>query len=506
VEVTAAGVLKNVGSNNGNVSSVAVDAAGDVFFSDNMNGGIFKVTPDGGQSTVTSNISYPGVLAVDAAGNLLVVDPASGTVQQITPAGMQTTVASGFTAPSSGALDSAGDLFVVDQAGTDLVEIPRSQAPSLSFASTNIGSTSSDSPQSVQIENIGNASLNFAGISVASNFAQVDGAGTPADCATGLQLASGEACSLSLGFRPTAAGSISGSVVLTDNALNGNPARQTIQLNGTGTLAPQTITFSGLPPAATFGSAGPYTLNATASSGLPVNYSVSGPASISGATLTITGGGSVVVTASQAGNADYSAATPVSETIVVRAAAQTITFGSIAAQTVGASITLSASATSGLAVSFTSSTSTVCSVSGATAKMLAAGTCTLQASQSGNANYAAASPVSVSFSVATAATFKLVATPNFETIRRGILAAFILEAQSEDSFSGKVKITCSDGPAASVCGSFPKTLTVQANKTALAISGILLPANTAPGTYSLTFTGTSGSITVSTTAQFKVQN
>jgi hypothetical protein len=140
--------------------------------------------------------------------------------------------------------------------------------------------------------------------------------------------------------------------------------------------------------------------------------------------------------------------------------------------------------------------------------MLAAGTCTLQASQSGNANYTAAGAVNVSFSVAAAstATFKLLTTPNSETIRRGTLAAFILEAQSENSFSGKVKITCSGGPVASVCGSFPQTLTVQANKTALAISGILFPANTTPGAYTLTFTGTSGSITVSATAQFKVQN
>ena len=79
--------------------------------------------------------------------------------------------------------------------------------------------------------------------------------------------------------------------------------------------AAQTITFTGLPATATFGAAGPYTLNATASSGLPVSYTVTGPATINGSTLTITGAGTVAVTASQAGNATYSAATPVSLTI-----------------------------------------------------------------------------------------------------------------------------------------------------------------------------------------------
>ena len=84
-----------------------------------------------------------------------------------------------------------------------------------------------------------------------------------------------------------------------------------------GYQTPQTIAFTGLPAAATYGSAGPYTLNGTASSGLPVGYTVSGPATLSGTTLTLTGSGIVTVTASQAGNANYAAATAVTQTIAV---------------------------------------------------------------------------------------------------------------------------------------------------------------------------------------------
>jgi hypothetical protein len=47
--------------------------------------------------------------------------------------------------------------------------------------------------------------------------------------------------------------------------------------------------------------------------------------------------------------------------------------------------------------------------------------------------------------------------------------------------------------------------TVPVNGTAWAISGILFPENTTPGTYTITFTGTSGSVTASTTAQFIVK-
>ena len=78
---------------------------------------------------------------------------------------------------------------------------------------------------------------------------------------------------------------------------------------------------------------------------------------------------------------------------------QTITFGSIATQTVGVPLTLTATASSGLPVSYTSSTTSVCTVSGSTATFLAAGTCSITASQTGNSTYAAAAPVTQSFSV-----------------------------------------------------------------------------------------------------------
>jgi hypothetical protein len=55
----------------------------------------------------------------------------------------------------------------------------------------------------------------------------------------------------------------------------------------------------------------PISLGATASSGLPVTYTATGPCSVVGGVLTITGPGTCVVTAHQAGNGDYDAAPPV---------------------------------------------------------------------------------------------------------------------------------------------------------------------------------------------------
>ena len=52
----------------------------------------------------------------------------------------------------------------------------------------------------------------------------------------------------------------------------------------------------------------PLSLIATASSGLPISFSVVGPASVAGNTLTITGRGTVTVTASQSGNVNFNPA------------------------------------------------------------------------------------------------------------------------------------------------------------------------------------------------------
>ncbi|MGO4290323.1 MBG domain-containing protein, partial [Chitinophaga sp. RAB17] len=95
--------------------------------------------------------------------------------------------------------------------------------------------------------------------------------------------------------------------------------------NGTLTVdqAAQTISFPAI-SGKTYGDA-PVTLNASSNAGLPVTYTVtSGPATISGNILTITGAGSVTVTATQAGNGNYTAATPASITFQVAPAILTL--------------------------------------------------------------------------------------------------------------------------------------------------------------------------------------
>lgn len=81
---------------------------------------------------------------------------------------------------------------------------------------------------------------------------------------------------------------------------------------------PQTITFE--PLADVELPSAPLTLAATASSGLPVAFEVaSGPATLDGSTLTLTGPGSVTVRALQSGGGYYAAAAPVERTFTVTA-------------------------------------------------------------------------------------------------------------------------------------------------------------------------------------------
>jgi hypothetical protein len=83
------------------------------------------------------------------------------------------------------------------------------------------------------------------------------------------------------------------------------------------TKAGQAITFAALADRQQSNS--PFTVGATASSGLAVTFTAAGACTMSGATVTLTGLGTCTVTASQAGNANYSAAAPVARSFQVTA-------------------------------------------------------------------------------------------------------------------------------------------------------------------------------------------
>ncbi len=175
------------------------------------------------------------------------------------------------------------------------------------------------------------------------------------------------------------------------NYLSASPVSQLLTV-GKGS---QTVTFAAL-AAKTYGAAD-FALTAAASSKLAVSYASSDTtvAKINGTSVHIVSAGTITITAGQAGNVNYLAAAPVSQTLVINKASQTITFAALAARAYGAAdFTLTATAGSKLAITYTSSDTSVAKITGASVHIVAAGTATITASQAGNADYAAAAPVS----------------------------------------------------------------------------------------------------------------
>lgn len=164
--------------------------------------------------------------------------------------------------------------------------------------------------------------------------------------------------------------------------------------------ASQTITFTALAPKI-FGDVD-YTLTATGgASGNPVTFSSLSPlVTITGNSVHINGAGTALITASQLGNTNYSAATNVSQSQVINQASQVITFPLILNKTTAdAPFSPGATSTSLLAVSYGSSNPLVATTSGSTITIVGSGIVTITATQAGNADYLAAIAVTRTFAV-----------------------------------------------------------------------------------------------------------
>ena len=246
-------------------------------------------------------------------------------------------------------------------------------------------------------------------------------------------------------------------------------------------LTTQTITFGPI-AAQTVGT--PLTLAATANSGLPVSYTSTTPAvcTVSGSTATFLAAGTCSITASQAGNATYAAATPVTQSFTVNGTEQVITFGSIATQTVGTPLTLAATASSGLPVSFTSTTTSVCTVSGATATFVASGTCTIDANQTGNSTYAAAPTVAQSFNVVA---LPATATPTF-TLPAGTYTSTEQTGISDTTASAVIYYTTDGSTPTASSTKYNGPVAISASETLKAIA--VAPGSSSSAVASATYT------------------
>lgn len=284
--------------------TLALDSAGDLFIADLFANRVVEIPANGGAATAIDpsvngqSLNFPYGIAVDAAGDLFIADANNrvvevpgngGSATEITP----TVNGEGLNDPIGIALDAGGDLFIADSKNNRMVEVVRAQAPAINFAATAAGTVSSDSPKTVAVENVGNAALTFpvpgsgANPAIATNFALNSSAASacPVSTAGAAQpatLAAGATCQLAISFEPAAAGTLYGSLTLTDNDLNAagpGYATQTIALSGdapTATLSATMVAF-GPQQTGTASAQQAVTLTNTGSAALTItNVAVSG--------------------------------------------------------------------------------------------------------------------------------------------------------------------------------------------------------------------------------------
>ncbi len=176
---------------------IAIDTAGNLFFSDDFNYRIRKVTPAGVVSTVAGNgsatfsgdggpasgaglgpLNSPG-MAFDKAGNLLIPDGVS-RIRKVTPAGIISTIAGSGTAgfrgdgvlaanawldtPTSVAVDSAGNLYISDSSNNRIRKVTAAGTISTIAGNGTAGYNGEGAASSAQLDFPIGVALDAAGV------------------------------------------------------------------------------------------------------------------------------------------------------------------------------------------------------------------------------------------------------------------------------------------------------------------------------------------------------
>jgi hypothetical protein len=222
---------------------------------------------DGGPA-YSAQVGQVTGLAVDAAGDLYLADATYGTVRVVNAAtNIITTIAGTGTPGDSGdgglatkgqitplgtfnalAISPNGDLYVSDLADSVVRRIDVNHA-ALGFASTAVGATSTDSPQTATLVNIGNDPFVFSAAPATTSSFSLDSTSTcPLTADAHTIFAPGTGCAFAVDFTPATTGAISGSLTAAEEDSYGllvnGPLTQTVALSGAGTQSgPQADAF-----------------------------------------------------------------------------------------------------------------------------------------------------------------------------------------------------------------------------------------------------------------------
>ena len=279
----------------------------------------------------------------------------------------------------------------------------------------------------------------------------------------------------------TGAGTV---VLMASEAADSNYAAGSKNATFTVGLGTPTIAFT--VPNQTYGAA-PFAVSASSNSTGAFTYTVvSGPATISGATVTLTGAGTVVLMASEAADSNYAAGSK-NATFTVGLGTPTIAF-TVPNQTYGAApFAVSASSNSTGAFTYTV-VSGPATISGATVTLTGAGTVVLMASEAADSNYAAGSK-NATFTVG-------LGTPTIAfTVPNQTYGAAPFAVSASSNSTGAFTYTVVSGPA-TISGA---TVTLTGAGTVVLMASEAADSNYAAGTKNATFTVGLGTPTIAFT-------
>ena len=487
--------------------AVTVDPAGDIYIADRGNYVIRKITPlgiistyagmrslssnsgDGGAAT-SAGLLTPSDVALDAAGDLYIA--AGGVVRFVNAAGVISTIAgNGLTGVYSGeggaatsatipspavnlAVDGAANVYLSDTTGNIILTISDATARTLNFGTQAPLTTSAS--QTVAVLNTGNLPLVLSGLSVSANY-QLQSTAASA-CTSTSTIAAGASCTLTVAFSPATTGTITGSVVLTDNALNGTAVTQTIPLTGISAVPanPTTTTLTTTPTTLTYGSSIIFNATVTGTATLTgsVVFAVDGttvgtvPVSSGNASLTLTRlvAGKRTITATYT-NDVVNSTSSATATVMVAPAVLTVTAINVS-QNAGVAIPAFAYTITGFQYSETSSVISGTATFTTTATTAsAAGTypITETASTLSAANYSF-TYISGTLTL-TPPDFTLTASPTSITIPAGQTANVTVTLTPLGAYKGTVTLSCGTLPVDDTCSFATSTLTADGSGTVL---------------------------------------
>ncbi len=288
---------------------------------------------------------------------------------------------------------------------------------------------------------------------------------------------------------PTAAQASTSHTVTATGSTSGS-ATATISL--TVAQGTQTITFVGPTPPPTYAPGGTFNVSATASSGLAVAYSSQTPSvcTVTGTTVTIVTAGPCTIAADQAGNANWTAAAQVTQTITIAQATTTVTVTGSHNYTYSGTAQGPATSTvtgSGGSVTYSYSGTGLTTYGPSATRPTAAGSYQVSASVAADANYQSATSTAYAFSIAKA---PLTITANGQSVAYGTPVNTVTSAGSYTP-SGFVN----SETAAVISGNATYTTTYTAT-TAPGVSVTLTPVTAGLSASNYDFTPATGSITI----------